>query len=137
MADKHRNMFFGQNVRMMLQSPSWHDPFIYLSFIRKKPDNSWEKPSTGEGKVFKFSLDEVLMMLEVLRGESDSWSTVHKFKEEQTKIIFRWDKEDAEKLWFYINKQYNKSLDLAQIQIFLALLDHILLEKILKGPISD
>ena len=133
MVNAHRKMFFGQNVGMMLQSPSWHDPYIFLAFIRKKPDNSWEKPSSGEGKVLRFSLEEMVMILEVVRGESGSWSTVHKFKEEQTTIKFRWDKEDAEKLWVHINKEYNKSLDFAQIQIFRMLLDHVLQEKIVYG----
>ena len=91
MTSVHRKMFFGQNVGMMLQSPSWHDPYIFLTFIRKKEDNSWEKPSSGEGKVLKFSLEEMVMMLEVIRGESSSWSTIHKFKEEHTAIKFRWD----------------------------------------------
>ena len=133
MVNSHRKMFFGQNVGMMLQSPSWYDPYIFLTFIRKKPNSTWEKPSSGEGKTLKFSLEEMVMMLEIVSGESDSWSTVHKFKEEQTKIIFRWDKEDAEKLWVHINKEYNKSLDFAQIQIFRMLLDHILQEKIVYG----
>ncbi len=53
MVNTHRKMFFGQNVGMMLQSPSWHDPYIFLTFIQKKEDNSWEKPSSGEGKVLK------------------------------------------------------------------------------------
>ncbi|MFX1355475.1 MAG: hypothetical protein ACFFGP_16090, partial [Promethearchaeota archaeon] len=65
MVETHRKIFFGQNVAMSIQSSSWYDPFIFLTFFKKKPDNIWEKPSAGEGKVLKFSLEEMVMILKV------------------------------------------------------------------------
>ncbi|MFX1432845.1 MAG: Rab family GTPase [Promethearchaeota archaeon] len=138
--EERRFGFFDQNIGIKLQSHSWHDPYIFLTFIRKKPDKSWKKPPSGEERVLKFSLEEMVMILDVLRGESDSWSTVHKFKGERTIIKFQWDKKDARKLWVYINKEYNKSPDIGNyhipykyISVFRMLLDHILQQKIAYG----
>jgi len=50
MVDKHNQSFFGQSTGMFIQSSSKHEPFIFLQFIKKKGDGSWEKPSQREGK---------------------------------------------------------------------------------------
>ena len=55
LTDKHSQSFFGQAVGLTIQSSSKSDPFIFLKCIKKKPDNSWEKPSLGEGKAIKCS----------------------------------------------------------------------------------
>ncbi len=127
MADKHNKSFFGQSTGMFLQSSSKTDPFIFLRFIKKKESGTWEKPSLGEGKTIKCSLEEIVMILKVLKRNLKSWSTVHVFKEEKTPISVKWEGE--KKVWFNVGN-YPKMLIIAQIEILILLMEHILAEKI-------
>ena len=68
MGDTHSKSFFGQNTGLIVSSSSKTDPYFFIRCIKKKPGGSWEKPSSGEGKVVKCSLDEIVMILEVLIG---------------------------------------------------------------------
>lgn len=130
MADAHRKIFFGQNTGMILQSPSMREPDLFLTFFMKKEDGTWEKPSEREGKTLKFSIEEIVMILEVLRGGLAQWSIIHRFKDEQTSIVVKWDDKDPEVVWMLVNKKYRKQFNFAQIQILKLLLEHILQEKI-------
>ena len=129
MVDKHSQSFFGQSTGLTLLSSSKSDSFIFLKCIKKKPDGSWEKPSLGEGKTIKCNLDEIVMILEVLQINCDSWSSYHNFNEVKTQISFKWENEDKKKLLIYIGN-YSKMLNFAQTEIFRLLLKHILKEKI-------
>ncbi len=51
---------------MFIQSSSKRESFIFMKFIKKKGDGSWEKLSTREGKTIKVGLEEVVMILEDL-----------------------------------------------------------------------
>jgi len=126
-SDKHNKSFFGQSTGMFLQSSSKTDPFIFFRFIKKKESGTWEKPSLGEGKTIKCSLEEIVMILNVLRRKIKSWSTVHVFKEEKTPISVNWEGEN--KIWFNVG-DYPKMLIIAQIEILILLMEHILAEKI-------
>jgi len=127
MADKHNKSFFGKSTGMFLQSSSKTDPFIFFRFIRKKESGTWEKPSIGEGKTIKCGLEEIVMILNVLRRRLKSWSTVHIFKEEKTSISIKWEGEN--KIWLNVS-DYPKMLTVAQIEILALLMEHILAEKI-------
>ena len=129
MVDKHSQSFFGQSTGLTLLSSSKSDSFIFFKCIKKKPDGSWEKPSLGEGKTIKCNLDEIVMILEVLQRNCDSWSSYHNFNEVKTQISFKWENEDKKKLLIYIGN-YSKMLNFAQTEIFRLLLKHILKEKI-------
>jgi hypothetical protein len=131
--DSHSQSFFGQSTGMFIQSSSKSEPFIFLKFIKKKGNNSWEKLSTGEGKTIKCGLEEIIMILEVLRKNSKSWSTVHRFKEDKTPISVSWEGEN--KVWFNVG-DYPKMLNFAQIEILKMLLIHILSEKIEFATVS-
>ncbi|KKM05183.1 hypothetical protein LCGC14_1756710 [marine sediment metagenome] len=127
MADKHNKSFFGQSTGMFFRSSSKTVPYVFFSFIKKKESGVWEKPSTGEGKTIKCSLEEIVMILKVLKRNLKSWSTVHKFKEEQTSISVNWEGEN--KIWFNVG-DYPKMLAVSQIEILILLMEHILSEKI-------
>jgi len=127
MADKHNKSFFGQSTGMFLQSSLKTDPFIFLRFIKKKESGTWEKPSIGEGKTIKCGLEEIVMILKVLKKNSKGWSTVHVFKEEKTPISIKWEGEN--KIWFNVSN-YPKMLTIPQIEILVLLMEHILAEKI-------
>ncbi len=129
MVDKHSQSFFGQSTGLTLLSSSKSDSFIFFKCIKKKPDGSWEKPSLGEGKTIKCNLDEIVMLLEVLQRNNDSWSSYHNFNDVKTQISFKWENEDKKKLLIYIGN-YSKMLNFAQTEIFRLLLKHILKEKI-------
>ncbi|MHA1915243.1 MAG: hypothetical protein ACW97V_12835 [Promethearchaeota archaeon] len=119
---------------MFIQSSSKNESFIYLTFIKKKENGSWEKLSTGEGKTIKCSLEEMVMILEVLKKNNKSWSTVHSFKQEKTSISVSWEGES--KIWFNVG-EYPKMLTFAQIEILKLLLHHILKEKIEHSTVPD
>ncbi len=129
MVDRHSQSFFGQSTGLTLVSSSKTEPFIFFKCIKKKPDGSWEKPSLGEGKTIKCNLDEIVMILEVLKRNRDSWSSYHNFKDIKTQISFKWEDSAKQKLLIYIDK-YSKMLNFAQTEIFRMLLKHIIKEKI-------
>ncbi len=129
MVDKHSHSFFGKSTGLTLQSSSRTEPFIFLKCIQKKNDGNWEKPSQGEGKTIKLSLDEIVMILEVLNRNLESWSSFHSFNDVKTQISFQWEDQTKKKLKLYVDK-YSKMLNFAQSEIFRRILEHILGEKI-------
>jgi hypothetical protein len=129
MANKHNMSFFGQTTGIILQSAAKTEPWIFFRCIKKKPKGTWEKPSKGEGKVIKCSLEEIIMILSVLNKKMESWSAYHSFKDMNTQIQFKWDENDGETLWVHIGN-YSKMLKYSQIELLRLLLTHILNEKI-------
>jgi hypothetical protein len=132
--DNHNQSFFGQSTGMILQSSSKAEPFIFLRFLKKKENGVWEKSSTGEGKTIKCNLEEIVMMLEVLKKKIKSWSTVHSYKDDKTPISFSWEGESI--IWINVG-DYPKMMNFAQVEIMKLLLDHILQEKIENATVSD
>ncbi|MFX0024530.1 MAG: hypothetical protein ACFE9S_19605 [Candidatus Hermodarchaeota archaeon] len=129
MVDNHSYSFFGQKVGLIVQSALKDEPHIFFRLIKCKNDGSWEKPSSGEGKIIKFSLEEIVCILRVLNKEVDSWSSYHTFKETKTQISFKWENGDKRKLWIHIGS-YSKVLEYAQFTILAMLMTHFLTEKI-------
>jgi len=108
---------------------------MFLRFIKNKSDGEWEKPSKGEGKVIKFSLEEMVSILQVLGRKITSWSSYHKFKNDSTKISFEWqngkEKEKESKTQLRISAGvYSKAMNFEQAEVFRMLLEHVLKEKI-------
>ena len=134
MVDVHSQSFFGQSTGMFIQSSSRSDSFIFMNFIKKKNDGTWEKLSNREGKTIKCGLEEIVMILEVLKKKSKSWSTVHSFKNEKTPISVSWEGDN--KVWFNVG-DYPKMLSFTQIEILRLLLTHILEEKIEYSTVPD
>ncbi len=133
MTNSHSLSFFGQNSGITIKSSAKEDPFLFLKFIKKKQDGSWEKPSRGEGKSIKLSMEEIVMILRLLQKKTKNWSTVHTFKNMKTQISFNWDtskeKDDEKILWLSVG-EYKKMFNYAQTEIFYMLLDHLIKEKI-------
>ena len=126
MVKSHSYSIFGQSAGMLINSKA-DDLSWFVRFIKKKPDGSWEKPSQGEGKVIKFSLDETVMILRVLNGLHDKWTTVHDFKSQKTQISFSKDENGV----FWINAgDYAKTLNFAQVEVLRNLVIHFFHEKI-------
>ena len=136
MVNKHSQSFFGKSTGLTLLSSSRTEQIIFIKCIKKKPDGSWEKPSLGEGKTIKCSLDEMIMILEVLKRNQDSWSSFHNFNDKKTQISFKWENDAKQKLLIYIGK-YSKMLNFAQTEIFRMLLKHLIHEKIEFATISN
>lgn len=118
--------FFGQKSAMILDSGDWTEPYIFLRFLKKKPTNSWEKPSQGEGKALKINLLEIVAILKVCNNKAPKWQTVHKSKKGSTSISLERQNED---LVFMISG-YAKPLKGPEVDIFTDLLAHIYSEKI-------
>ncbi|UCC19514.1 MAG: hypothetical protein JSV62_15660 [Promethearchaeota archaeon] len=135
MVDNHSYSFFGQKVGLIIQSASKNEPFMFFRLIKCKNDGSWEKPSSGEGKIIKFSLEEMVWILRVLNKEVNSWSSYHTFKENKTQISFKWEDGEKNKLWIHIGS-YSKVLEYSQFTILEMLLKHMLKEKIEYATVS-
>lgn len=127
MGNSHTKSFFGQNTGLILQSAFKTDPFIFLQCIKKKTNGNWEKPSKGEGKITRFSLEEIVMIIKVAKNELEKWGTYHKYNESTTQISINWQ---GDVLWINIG-EYSKKLGVPEIEILKLLLDHILQEKII------
>jgi len=129
MVDNHSYSFFGQKVGLIIQSAFKNEPYIFFRLIKSKDNGSWERPSSGEGKVIKFSLEEMVWIIRVLTKEVNSWSSYHTFKDNKTQISFKWEDGEKAKLWIHIGS-YSKVLEYSQFKILEMLLKHILKEKI-------
>ena len=136
MGDSHSKSFFGQNAGLILSSSSKIDPFFFIRCIKKKPDGNWEKPSKGEGKVIKFSLDEAVMILQVLNRKLLNWKSYHTYKDNKTPLSFSWEDEKAKTLWINI-ANYSKMFNFAQAENLRLLITHLLDEKIEFATISQ
>jgi len=129
MVDNHSKSFFGQNTGIIINSPSKIESFFFIRCIKRKPDGVWEKPSKGEGKVIKCSLEEIIMMLQVLNRKILNWTSYHTYKDNKTPISFSWEDEKAKTLWINI-ANYSKMLNFAQAEVLKLLLTHLLNEKV-------
>lgn len=136
MVNTHSQSFFGQTTGMTIRSPSREEPYIFINCIKKKSDNSWEKPSRGEGKTIRISIEEMAMILEVLNNRKKEWSGYHTYKNNNTQISFAWENGAGDKLWINIG-EYSKMLAFGQIEILRRYLEHLLDEKIVHATISN
>jgi len=136
MTDSHSQSFFGQATGLTIQSSSKNEPYIFVKCIKKKPNGSWEKPSNGEGKTIKISLEEMVMILKVLKDKLPSWATYHNFNDSKTQISFKWENDKRTTLWINIG-EYPKMLSIPQIEIFKLLLKHLIKEKIKYATVLD
>lgn len=134
MVEYHNKAFFGSKVGMFFDSGSWTSPFFYLKFIKKRNNDTWEKPSLRQGKSIKFSLEDTALILRLLNQEAQSWNTVHVFRNNKTHISFQWEKGNKERL--HVNGgDYHKMLNYAEIIVFKSLLEHVFDEKIVRSTV--
>ena len=129
----HNYSFFGQKTGMLLDSAEIDQPCLYLRFLKKKQDGSWEKPSQGGGKNIKLNLLEMIAILRVFRTENTKWSTVHKFGEESTSITV----ENKNSTMSFMISGYAKQFKFPESELFTNLLDHIYHEKIINATGSN
>ncbi len=129
MADFHTKTFYGQKTSVRVTSPSKQVPYIFLSCINRKENGSWERPSEGEGKTVRLSIEEIICILEVLNRRSANWRGYHVFKERKTEIYVGWEDESRQVLQVKIG-EYKKKLRFPNINFLTLMLGHILNEKI-------
>ncbi len=128
MADKHNQSFFGQKVGIIIKTNKKDEPYIFFHCIRKNENGEWEKPSFKEGKIVKFSIDEIIELIFVLSQKKSEWNTIHTFNDENTKITIKRD-EESQTFWVIIGN-YSRYLKFPQSEFLRRLLEHILQEKI-------
>ena len=126
----HRKGFFGSKTGILFDSGPPSSPDIFLTFIKKKMDGSWEKPSKKEGRTIKLSLVDIAFVLQVLRGEKSAWKTVHSFEERKISISFERVPDDIENLKVKAGN-YLKLLNYGEIEVFKALPEHAFQEKVI------
>lgn len=114
---------------LIIRSFSKYEPFLFFHMIKRKLNGEWEKPNNKEGKIIKFTLDELIFVLQVLSHKKNSWNTEHDYNNKKTEILFNWEDNSDNRLWIFIDK-YSKVLNSAEIELFKRLLNHIIDEKI-------
>ncbi len=129
MTDYHIKSFFGVETALIFTSPSRAVPYIFINCIRKKDNKSWEKPSRGQGKTVKISIEELICILEVLHRKSANWRGFHIFKDYKTEIYVGWEDESRQVVTFKIG-DYIKKLRFPNLNFLTLLLEHVLSEKI-------
>ena len=129
----HNYSFFGQKTGMLLDSAEINQPNLYLRFLKKKQDGSWEKPSQREGKNIKLTLLEMIAILRIFRTQNSKWSTVHRFGEDTTSITV----ENKNNIISFMISGYAKQLKYPESILFTDLLDHIYQEKIINATGSN
>ncbi len=125
--ESHQLDFFGKNSAFILNAGAKNEPFIMLKFIKRKQDNNWER--LNEGKAVKINLREMIYILAVLERKVPSFQTVHKFKEETTKISFKWDDLDSNLLWINV-ADYSRSLLFPETDLLMRMMKHLVDERI-------
>jgi hypothetical protein len=134
MVDFHNKTFFGKNSALIVQSSTRKDPSTFFKFFQKKRDESWERPSEGEGLTIKFAMKELVFLLRVMRKEVLKWTTMHEFKQKATNFHIEWTLDDTLKL---ITQNYSVELDIGQSEVLKMLLSHILEEKVIHATSSE
>ncbi len=129
MADKHNKSFFGHNTGIIIDSPKKSVPYIFLTSIKRKDNGTWEKISKGEGKTVKLSIEEIICILEVIKGNHAKWRGYHVFKDYKTEILVSWEDEKKQTIVLRVS-DYEKKLSFPNLKFFKLLLEHLLLEKI-------
>ena len=126
----HRKGFFGKNTGVLFDRGTSNRPTNFFTFIKKKEDGSWEKPTQKEGRAIKFSLVDIAYILQVLCGGKNAWNTVHSFGEREISIAFERDTKDKDKIKVTAG-DYVKLLNYGETEVFKALLDHTFQEKVI------
>jgi hypothetical protein len=103
--------------------------YIFLSCSNRKEDGTWEKPSKGEGKTVKISIEEIICILEVLNRKSANWRGYHIFKDRKTEIYVGWEDDSRQVLQVKIG-DYIKKLRFPNLNFLTLMIQHILEEKI-------
>jgi hypothetical protein len=116
-------------VGLVVISPAKTKPFIFIQCIRNKGNNEWEKISNGEGRKVRISLEEMVMINQVLKGEDDKWEGYHPYKDRDPNISVSWEDGNKKKLWFNVGK-YKKPFEFPQIEVLRLLFKHLITEKI-------
>lgn len=129
MTDFHTKSFFGKRSGIILTSSAKSVPYMFLKFTKKRENGSWEKPTRGEGKTIKLSIEEMICVLEVLKRKIAQWRGYHLFKETKTEIYFGWEDESREVLRVKAG-DYSKKLKFPFTTFLTLLIDHLLTEKI-------
>jgi len=129
MTDKHSKSFFGHDTGIIISSPGRSVPHIFITCIKRKEGGTWEKTSKGEGKTIKLSIEEIICILEVIKGNHAKWRGYHVFKEYRTEILVNWEDDTKQTIVLRVG-DYEKKLTFPNLNFFILLLDHLLLEKI-------
>ena len=133
MVNNHTKTFFVENTALTVQSNSKEDSFIFIKILNKKDEGVWEKPTSGEGKTIKCSMEEIVSILQVLKHEIKEWSNYHIYNDQKTQISFQLVPDNLLKVQI---ENYSIKLKFEQIEILKLLLKHLLKEKIIYATSS-
>lgn len=79
-------VIFGKKTGLALQAGRDEKGALFATFIRARPDGSWEK--FPEGKTVKFHLGELRQLVDVFAGRAPAFSAYHSFNGDDTPIKF-------------------------------------------------
>lgn len=134
MVNNHTKTFFGEKTALTVQSISKEDLFIFIKIFKKKKEGLWEKPSLGEGRIIKCSLEEIVSILQVIRYKTNEWSNYRIFKNKKTQFSFQWVLNNQLEIKI---EDYSIRLKFEQKEILKMLLEHLLEEKIIYATVTN
>ena len=120
MPNIHLKRFHGQNVDLIVESKSKFDNFVYFHFTNMILEES-------NNLVIKYSLEELAMILCILRKEIFIWKS---YRDENLEVTFVWEDKNALVLWIHAGN-YSKALYVGQIEVLKLLIMHIVNEKVI------
>lgn len=133
MVNNHSKSFFGEKTILTVQSNSKEDSFIFFKILGKNADGVWKKPTSGEGKSIKCTLEEIVLILQVLKHEIKEWSNYHLYNDKKAQILFQLVLDNLVTVQI---DNYSIKLKYEQIEILKLLLKHLLKEKIIYATSS-
>ncbi len=113
---------------MIFQSGNWDEPWMFLTFIKKRDNGPWEK--LAEGKTIKLSLLEIVALRDVVAGNRPEWKTFHKGNGTGTPISARLESGKESTTVLISAGDYLRPINYPETVILQALLDHMFAEKI-------
>ncbi len=133
----HHYSFFGQKTAMILQSGDWTDPWMFLAFIKKRDNGSWEK--LAEGKTIKLGLPEIVALRDVVAGNRPEWKAFHKSNGTGTSISARLESGNGEKdtpTVVIAAGSYVRPVNYPETVILDKLLGHVFEEKVANATVN-
>jgi len=126
MSDIHFKKFYGQSADLVVESKSRYDHFVYFHLVSK---SNKENNIT----VIKYTLEEIALILCVLRKDLFTWKSYH---QKDIEVSFEWENKEGQILWIH-SENYSKTLYLGQIEVLKLLITHLLDEKVIFATFKE
>ena len=122
--DCRHKTFVGKETSLSVHSNNSKDPRVYLKFLKKRPNNTWECFSQGEALGLHFR--DILLIIGVIKGTIIESKVIGEFHGEPKHIIIR---KEAENTLIIKTSENIMTFNREQTQDLFDLLNHYLQDK--------